>query len=228
MRYQKFEYNIVQNIIKYKNLIIDFQNNTNSQNKSEICNNSVNLAINNQVHSNKVKIVTKENINKLEDADALVTTEKNINLAVYTADCLPIVFYDEAEERIAIAHAGWQGTVNQISTQVLKYFDCMKNIKIYIGPSAKSCCYIVNEPFLEKLNSSNLDKEAIKRCTEKRDALYFNLQLCNILQMYNCGIFKKNINLKYNMCTICNLLFCSYRRDKNSLKRQLTIVSLNG
>ncbi len=222
----------MKNIIKYQNLEIEFQDITHALSKSDLLSmRNLDLVLNNQVHSNKVKIITKDNIHKIEDADALITTEKNIKLAVYTADCLPIVFYDKISEKVAIAHAGWQGTASQISLQVLKHFNNIKDVKVYIGPSAKSCCYKIDALFLEKLFTCELftcevDKNIIKKCTEKRDALYFNLQLCNILQMQNYGILNKNINLKYNICTICNLSYCSYRREKNNLNRQLTIASL--
>jgi len=41
------------------------------------------------------------------------------------------------------------------------------------------------------------------------------------------GIDKKSIDLSYNFCTICNIEYCSYRREKEKSGRQMTIITLN-
>ncbi|MEX2586851.1 MAG: peptidoglycan editing factor PgeF [Actinomycetota bacterium] len=45
------------------------------------------------------------------DADALVTRDPGVGLAVMVADCVPIVLYDPATKTLACVHAGWRGTV---------------------------------------------------------------------------------------------------------------------
>ncbi len=42
-------------------------------------------------------------------ADAAVTRERGIVLAVLTADCLPVVLADRRASAVGIAHAGWRG-----------------------------------------------------------------------------------------------------------------------
>ena len=44
-------------------------------------------------------------------ADALVTSDPGIVLAVLVADCVPIVLYDPRARVLACVHAGWRGTV---------------------------------------------------------------------------------------------------------------------
>jgi YfiH family protein len=44
-------------------------------------------------------------------ADALVTSDPGIVLAVLVADCVPIVLYDPCAHVLACVHAGWRGTV---------------------------------------------------------------------------------------------------------------------
>ena len=43
--------------------------------------------------------------------DILVTAERGVPLAIFTADCLAIVFYDPGARILGLAHVGWRGTV---------------------------------------------------------------------------------------------------------------------
>ena len=47
-----------------------------------------------------------------DHADALVTSERNQGLIVYTADCLPIMLANQ--QTIALIHAGWLGLAQDI------------------------------------------------------------------------------------------------------------------
>ena len=51
------------------------------------------LIIPNQIHSNKIKIVDENSINKIIKADALLTKSSKIVLGILTADCAPIFFF---------------------------------------------------------------------------------------------------------------------------------------
>jgi YfiH family protein len=44
-------------------------------------------------------------------ADALVTSDPGVVLAVLVADCVPIVLYDPRAHVLSCVHAGWRGTV---------------------------------------------------------------------------------------------------------------------
>ena len=55
-----------------------------------------NLILMNQTHSNKVIVVNDENKGQKKfNSDALITKLKGIALGVLTADCVPIILYDE-------------------------------------------------------------------------------------------------------------------------------------
>ena len=43
--------------------------------------------------------------------DVLVTVERGVPLAIFTADCLAIVLYDPSARALCVAHVGWRGTV---------------------------------------------------------------------------------------------------------------------
>jgi len=60
----------------------------------------------------------------------------------------------------------------------------------------------------------------------KKELDVFNLPGFNKRQLLNRGVFSKNINTKYNHCTMCTPNFYSYRMDNKKESRQATIVVL--
>ena len=54
------------------------------------------------------------------NGDALYTYEKNLYLAIYHADCVPILFYAPKYGLIGIIHAGDEGTLNGVSEKVIR------------------------------------------------------------------------------------------------------------
>lgn len=55
------------------------------------------------------------------DTDALYTYEPNLLLCSFTADCVPVIFYNEAKGLIGVVHSGWQGTVKEITLKLFKH-----------------------------------------------------------------------------------------------------------
>ena len=60
-------------------------------------------------------------------------------IAVLTADCAPILIYDNKIKMIAAIHAGWKGAFKGIINKVIKFMikkGCrLENITAAIGPS---------------------------------------------------------------------------------------------
>lgn len=164
-----------------------------------------------------------------QDGDYLITNQHNVALGISTADCLPIIFYDTRNNIIAIAHAGWQGSVGKIGERTIEHmykihrFQPHDIIAIF-GPSAKACCYEVQPEFLEKLSPFGWYNHTITRRGEK---LFFDLPLFNKLQLIDLGINPQNINLKFNECTICNTKYHSNRRNGHAEFCQTTIAWLH-
>ena len=77
-----------------------------------------NLVLLNQIHSNKVKFVNKNTLNRFV-GDGLVTNKKNLALGILTADCAPILIFDPKKQNIAALHAGWKGAYKDIIKNTL-------------------------------------------------------------------------------------------------------------
>ena len=159
--------------------------------------------------------------------DYIITNIPKIGIGVVTADCLPIVIQDKFNGVIAIVHASWKNSIQKISIKVVKkmqelFNTKLENLVIYFGPSAKPCCYEVEKGF-EK-NLYNFANEVIHYRDDNKK-IFFDLPLFNILQLESIGVSKQSFRLQYNDCTICDEVYCSYRRDKDDY-RQITAVSL--
>ncbi|MEX0940251.1 MAG: polyphenol oxidase family protein [Candidatus Babeliales bacterium] len=157
--------------------------------------------------------------------DFLVTNLNLVGIAVATADCLPIILYCSKKNVIGIVHAGWRGSVNGVAKAAL---NVMKNsfgiheeeIRVFFGPSAKSCCYQVGAEVINKI-----PKEFKKDVLSGADNRFLDLPYLNQLLLEKIGIASQAFNYNYNDCTICNLHYHSYRREKTA-NRHMTIAFL--
>lgn len=101
-----------------------------------------------QVHGNSVLHVTS-NTETYQEFDALVTQENNIAIAVLTADCAPVLLYDDDKDIIGAAHAGWRGAASGVIENTV---EAMRNlgatsINALIGPCIHVESYSVDDSF---------------------------------------------------------------------------------
>ena len=161
--------------------------------------------------------------------DFIVTNKKNCALVVLTADCIPLVLYDKKKGAIGIVHAGWKGTANGVVFRAIEkmqhvYGTSLKDVQCFFGWSAGDCCYEVTSEFLEHFKNFDYGHN---RFIQKQNKIFFNnrLHVCDGLKKF--GIQSENIYTTNELCTICNIRFCSARREKEHAGRQVTFVALN-
>lgn len=168
----------------------------------------------NQTHGVEGVQVTDTDFSFSVDGDYLITRRTNVGLGVLTADCVPVILYDEKNPAIAAIHAGWKGAIAGVA---LKAFEHMKSVwesdphdmRLFIGPSAKACCYQVQEDLVKQIDPAFVDKVI----THKENLLYFDTVQLIVLQMQKAGISPACINKDFNFCTICDHRFFSHRRQ---------------
>jgi len=138
-----------------------------------------NLFSMNQTHSNKVVVIDEKNKNiQRINSDALITKLKNIAISVLTADCVPILVYEEVNQIIACIHAGWKGAISGIIENTLNEIVTMsKNNRIYvaIGPCIGTKNYEVGKEFYGEFVKENKDNETFFS-PGKENKLLFNLR----------------------------------------------------
>lgn len=184
------------------------------------------LSYGTQVHGTDVKEVDKVG-NNYEEVDALVTNKKNIPLLIFTADCVPLIFYDLENKVVALAHAGWRGTYNNISKNVInvmidKYNCSVSNIQVVIGPHIKVNNYEVSKDLIDKFAS--LDVPNYYKVNKNK--FFLDLEQINIMLLKRMGIRGANI-INTNFCTVDNNdKFYSYRQDGATAGRIGTVIEL--
>lgn len=106
-----------------------------------------------QVHSADVVTVTELLEGPKPRADALVTAQPGLALAVLTADCQPVLFADPDNGVIGAAHAGWRGALDGVLEATI---DAMVDlgaerdrINAVIGPAISQRNYEVGPEFFD-------------------------------------------------------------------------------
>lgn len=88
-----------------------------------------------QVHGTTVADLDSEP-GGLPEADASTTTKADTVCAVLTADCLPVLFCDQAGTQVAAAHAGWRGlAAGMLETTVASFAAPPELIFAWFGPA---------------------------------------------------------------------------------------------
>ncbi|MGE5474235.1 MAG: peptidoglycan editing factor PgeF [Ignavibacteriales bacterium] len=196
-----------------------------------------NMVFANQVHEDNVRIVNYENRGEgvlrprsQEGCDALMTVTPGTALVAFFADCVPILFYEPWQNAIAIAHAGWRGTVKKIAAktvkEMVKQFGCNpENIIACIGPSIGRCCFevetTVKNEFEYAFGTDNKIIEHLESGKYKVD-----LWKANIKQLIEKGLKQENIHSS-GICTACNNdVLYSYRADGPETGRNYAVLQL--
>ena len=183
-----------------------------------------NLIIPDQYHSNKCLIATVNN--PFPKCDALVTSDNSLILGITAADCLPIIFYDQKNHVIGIAHAGWKGLVKGVLQNTLNKMINLgaqnKSIKSIIGPCIRAGSYEVNKDFVKKLKTE-YQKFAVRRMQK----IYFDLP-----KLAKYILLESNISSVHDIKknTFSDKNYFSFRESKKKKQkdygRNLNLISL--
>ena len=200
--------------------------------RKKISKKAKNIFLVHQIHSNKFIFIDETYDNKKKPkADAIITNRKNFPIAVLTADCAPILIYDNKIKMIAAIHAGWKGAFKGIINRVIKFMikkGCrLENITAVIGPTISAKNYEVKDDFKKKFIKR--DKKNIKFFKRKKNKLYFDLT--NYIYTSLKIIKIKHIDvLKIDTFDIKNKFFSARRALKlkhNDYGRNISIIMLN-
>ena len=176
-----------------------------------------------QVHGAKVVEINSIS-NEPVTADAVFTREKQIALAIMTADCLPLLLSTKTGEVIAAIHGGWRPLAqNIIKHTVNKMAVSVEYIYAWLGPCIGNKVFEVGADVRDHfLVHSKSFIPAFSRVTDKTPTKYYaDLQLIAQLQLQQLGI--NNINLLSHCTYTMNKEYYSYRRD-GTTGRMVSII----
>jgi polyphenol oxidase len=175
-----------------------------------------------QIHSNKIIAVPNE-YNETIQADGMYS-DKNVSLAIKTADCLPILMCEPKSGFIAAIHAGWKGLYLGIIENTVHTLSILgisiSNINIVIGPHIGICCYNVSPERIGYFSDLHVPKNSFRR---NKNTYYLDIGRIALYKLMQSKVKEKNIEL-IKTCTCCNSDFESYRRDGENSKRMYSYI----
>ena len=195
-------------------------------------NEPLHFVVANQTHSDNIMVITQQETkgwkslsDAIEDCDALITDVKGVVLNVLTADCVPILLYDNQKEVVAAVHAGWKGTKAKIVSKTVhkmtEIYGCdPKDIIAGIAPSIGNCCYEVGEEVAKHFF------DIPESFSAKGDKYMLDLPFINKQQLLDAGIPEKNIEMSHT-CTACDVArFFSYRKEQGCSGRFMSMIGM--
>ncbi|WP_350558380.1 polyphenol oxidase family protein [Psychrobacter sp. CAL346-MNA-CIBAN-0220] len=156
----------------------------------------------NQVHGKQICDVDTANLSmRPMDADAIVSQQAGLGLAIMTADCVPIVLYQPASGKIAAIHAGWQGLACAVIKATVERFTASGPIMAWIGTCISQNCYEVSTHVRDQLLAGCLANKSLSSThVDNFDSLFCmptdtNTSLNSDLQTANESLYKTSDKL---------------------------------
>jgi YfiH family protein len=191
-----------------------------------------------QKHTNRVAIVTEAladagrngHAHVFAETDAIVCPVPEVCVFIFTADCLPIFLCDIRRRVVALAHAGWRGTLTRIAqrtVEVMLSAGCQpRDIIVWIGPCIGRSSYEVSEELIGRFRAEFADAE--RRGVSFFDGRLLDLTALNVHQLSICGIPAEHIGVS-GLCTFRNRdLFHSYRAGNGAAGRIVSAIAVRG
>jgi YfiH family protein len=181
------------------------------------------VAFQKQVHEDTISVV--ESDGNCGESDALISTNKNLGLAISTADCPAIFIYDCRKKIICGVHSGWRGTSKKILEKaVIKLSDQFKSnpadLHCYIAPSISKVNYEVSEEIARQFNEKDFCK--------KENRYFLDLAGANYRILMNSEVKQSQIQIS-PLCTFeFSSVFHSYRRWGEESGRALAVIAMKG
>lgn len=159
-----------------------------------------------QIHSNRVHLIDAADNHQRRIGDGMATRVPGIVLAIFTADCVPVLMLEEQAGVAGALHAGWRGTLADIAREGISAMvalgACVQKIRVALGPSIGSCCFEVNTELADRFDLQI--PSASKYCRDGRPGKKY-LDLRSILrsQFQATGVCQDSI-VDVGPCTRCN------------------------
>src|SRR3970040_1134728 len=160
------------------------------------------------------------------NAEVVMTDRPGLPIAVFSADCVPLLIYDPDGRRLAAAHAGWRGTALSVargargagaggggpSEPLVEAGARPEGFRAAVGPSIGPCCYEVDKPVIARLDQAFSGRWGAWVRSVGPGKWMLDLWAANEEQLRGAGLRGDRID-NPRLCTGCRPdPFYSYRR----------------
>ena len=194
-----------------------------------------------QVHGNKIIVARGDAPDERAEADALVSTDSSVALAVLAADCVPLLMADARTGAVAAVHSGWRGTaaragVTALETMRREFGTRPEDVVAAIGPAIGPCCYEVGTELVDAFAAAGHERYLIDRWfvappprrsepRTRRTKLRLDVPGSNRDQLILAGVPEECIHVA-GLCTAMHLdVLTSYRVEQERATRLAGAIS---
>ncbi len=176
-----------------------------------------------QVHENTVHTASEVDLRPaygkypdgrdLIECDGYVSAKANVPLAIFTADCVPVLMQDPVKKIVGAVHCGWRSTVSDIEKNVVNSFIKLggspEDIRVAIGPAIDRCCFEVGGEVIDAVrNLIGIEADNLYIHVQNKKAAHeekFMLDLRGVVRkrFEMLGIKSENIET-VGECTMCH------------------------
>ncbi len=197
------------------------------------------LVLSRQVHQDTVRHVTAAGrgmgilVPADYTADALVTNEPDVNLMVFSADCIILLFWSPAAGAVGACHAGWRGTaldlpVKTVSEMFRLFRARPEDIRVAVGAGIGLCCFETGDDVPDAMRTAfGVGADAFIHAKGNGKWLV-DLKGINVWRLREFGVREAHIDV-CPLCTACNPeLFWSHRKCGEQRGLQGALIGLTG
>ncbi len=190
------------------------------------------LATCRQVHGTRICRVEAAERRVYEKCDGLATDFPDAPVAVFAADCVPVVIYAPRPGAFALVHAGWRGTIAKIVAGAVRLLQACwdaapAELNLFLGPAVGPCCYEVGADVVGAAEGA-FGAKAGQVLLNKNGSRRLDLHRANELAAQEAGVRAENI-YRVATCTSCAAdLFPSRRREGDAAGRMMAVAAVAG
>lgn len=170
-----------------------------------------------------------------QQADIMITDQPGVVLFMRFADCVPIYLYDPQRKAIALAHAGWKGTIMRIpaiavESMAQQFGTQPEDLVAGIGPSIGQHHYEIGPEVIARVRQA-FGEEANSLLaptseTSEETSAKFDLWSANRLILEHAGVRQVELS---EICTACHTQdWFSHRGENGKTGRFGALLSLPG
>lgn len=177
-----------------------------------------------QVHGTRVRPVMAgerprgfdDPAHRWPEGDGLVCETPGVGLAVFGADCLPVLLWRRDRAAVAAVHAGWRGLVGGILERAVAALGDPRATAAAIGPGIGPCCYPVGAQVRDAFRTRFGEGVAVGEALDLTAAARIALGMAGVAPSAIWAI---------GACTSCDReRWFSFRRDGGPTGRQAGLI----
>ena len=172
-----------------------------------------------QVHGARVVSGDRTTAPASIDADAIVTTDRDIAVAVKTADCAPVVLAGQGNV-VGIVHAGWRGLAAGVVGAAVEEMRASGagSITAALGPCIHAECY--------EFGGRELDAVAVRFGDGVRATTSAGSPALNLPAAVRAALGEQGVELVHDaaQCTACDASRWWSHRARGEAERQATVA----